>query len=300
MKPPPQPEGSPLEKKRATTRRKFATEVYKPSNRLLPPNKRLWASENVNDVSEDTAPSKEIQQVIEQAPPKRVKLKVVEESDSKVKSKAGRKIASKPVKLSDKSNAQKEVITRTGGRVTRSSAMTNSRVGRSKIGVLADQEEEIRPAKAVVKLAGPRLMGGEDADAEQEDHFLDVSADHVIQPSRFRHTKPTQQSLGADVTLTFDMDRHSRALAGCSPIPRIPHHQLGALEEAPSAGEDVDPPPPSTSVVKKTRAKLKIPSQTPADPEPSPPKKRTRRQPATKSSKTKASKGPGSDDPLMI
>lgn len=185
--------------------------------------------------------------------------------------------------------------------MTRSSAMTNSRVGRSKIDVLADQEEEI-PAKAV-KLAGPPRMGrGEDADEVevQEDNFLDVSADHRIS---FRRTKPTQQSLGADVTLTFDMDRHSRALAGCSPIPRIPHHQLGdQLEaEAPSAAEDLEPPPPSTSVVKKTRAKLKIPSQTPAaEPVPSPPKKRTRRQPTTKSSKTKASKGPGSDDPLMI
>ncbi|KAI9608143.1 hypothetical protein H4Q26_005599 [Puccinia striiformis f. sp. tritici PST-130] len=65
---------------------KFAKEVYKPSNRLLPPNKRLWGSENVNDVSEDTASSKEIQQASKQAPAlKKGKSKVKEESESKAK-----------------------------------------------------------------------------------------------------------------------------------------------------------------------------------------------------------------------
>ncbi|KNE95113.1 hypothetical protein PSTG_11590 [Puccinia striiformis f. sp. tritici PST-78] len=292
------PHGSPLAKKRPANQRKFAKEVYKPSNRLLPPNKRLWGSENVNDVSEDTASSKEIQQ----APTlKKGKSKVKEESESKAKEKPGRKIASKPVKLSDKSNAQKEVVPRTSGRVTRSSAMTNSRAGRSKMDVLDEEEEEV--------IRGPKKVRGEKRlveDEEEHDNFLDVSADHRIHPF-FRTNQPTQQSLGADVTLTFDVDRHARALAGCSPIPRIAVDEAVEGRNITSAGgsnptrqlvQHSPSPPPAARVVKNTRAKLKI-SQPPS--EPSPPKKRARRQPATtKSLKSKASKAPLSDDPLMI
>ncbi|KAH9448437.1 hypothetical protein Pst134EA_027747 [Puccinia striiformis f. sp. tritici] len=292
------PHGSPLAKKRPANQRKFAKEVYKPSNRLLPPNKRLWGSENVNDVSEDTASSKEIQQASKQAPAlKKGKSKVKEESESKAKEKPGRKIASKPVKLSDKSNAQKEVVTRTSGRVTRSSVMTNSRAGQSKIDVLDKEEEVIRGPKKV------REEKGLVEDEEEHDNFLDVSADHQIHPF-FRTNQPTQQSLGADVTLTFDVDCHARALAGCSPIPRNEAVEdrnttnAGGSNPTRQVVQHSPSPPPPTRGVKNTRAKLKS-SQPPS--EPSPPKKRARRQPTTtKASKPKASKAPLSDDPLMI
>ncbi|EFP75254.1 uncharacterized protein PGTG_01847 [Puccinia graminis f. sp. tritici CRL 75-36-700-3] len=291
------PDGSPLAKKRPATRRKFAKEVYKPSNRLLPPNKRLWASENANDVSEDTASSKELQQATKPLPLKKGKSKAKEESDLKEKQKPGRKIASKPVKLSDKSNAQKEVTSRPSGRVTRSSAMTNTRVGRSKMDVLDEAEEK----RAVEGEGEGEVEGAEDG--EEQDHFLDVSADHRIHPF-FRTKKPTQQSLGADVTLTFDIDRHARALADCSPIPRIGHQggddgsSLNAGMSKRTRPVDHSPAPPSPAVKKPTRAKVIKPSK--PSREPSPPKKRVRRQPGTKSSKPKVSETPLSDDPLMI
>ncbi|PLW17567.1 hypothetical protein PCANC_03491 [Puccinia coronata f. sp. avenae] len=285
-----EPEGSPLARKKPATRRKFAKEVYKPSNRLLPPNKRLWGSENTNDVSEDTGSSKEIQVATKQASLKKVKLEVDETSEPKVKAKPGRKIASKPVKLSDKSNAQTQVV-RPSGRVTRSSAMTNSRVGRSKMEVLDEQEEV---PDVVMKVERERVVEPEDADC----NFLDVSADHRMYPV-FRTTKPTQQSLGPDVTLTFDIDRHARALADCSPIR--PAGQAGQEQtEGASAGASHSRPRHSpTPVIKNKRTKLTVP-QAPID-LPSPPiKKRTRRQPAPKPSKSKLPKSPASDDPLMI
>ncbi|KAH9473293.1 hypothetical protein Pst134EA_000366 [Puccinia striiformis f. sp. tritici] len=181
--------------------------------------------------------------------------------------------------------------------------MTNSRAGRSKMDVLDEEEEEevIRGPKKV--RGGKGLVEVEDE--EEHDNFLDVSADHRIHPF-FRTNQPTQQSLGADVTLAFDVDRHARALAGCSPIPRIAVDEAVEDRNITSAGGSNPtrqlvqhpPSPPPARVVKNTRAKLKI-SQPPS--EPSPPKKRARRQPATtKSPKSKASKAPLSDDPLMI
>ncbi|OAV97778.1 hypothetical protein PTTG_01074 [Puccinia triticina 1-1 BBBD Race 1] len=286
------PDGSPLARKRPATRKKFAKEVYKPSNRLLPPNKRLWASENANDVSEDTTSSKEIQKADELVPLKKGKGKVDGESEAKEKQKPGRKIANKLVKLSDKSNAQKELITRPSGRVTRSSAMTNTRVGRSKMSVLDEAADERRGAK----------VDGEDG-GEEYDNFLDVSADHRIHPFTRSTKLPTQQSLGADVTLTFDTDRHARALADCSPIPRIGGHHAGSgststvgVSKRPAKSDRSPPHPPA----RKTRAKLNAPPPQASTHQPSPPKKRVRRQAATKSSKPKASESPMSDDPLMI
>lgn len=196
----------------------------------------------------------------------------------------------KPIKLEDKSNAQKNHGT--NARITRSSTMTNARRGRSKIEVLDEQEESSKAAQLK-----PEDEQEKD-DMDDYETFLDVSADQRIHPI-LKTSNPTQQSLGPDVTFTFDIDRHARALAGCPSIPRGGRtaHRDRAQNSRSSYSKEHAPP----SLIQRSKAKvlrMKL-SQESNAPSPSP-KKRTRSQTRAGTSKVKTSSGSLSDDPLMI
>lgn len=277
------PDGSPLAKKRTSTRRKFVREVYKPSNRKLPPNRRLWPCENLNEISEEESIRHSVKPL---ASLENVKVGSKDQNDLKNKPglKPTRKIPSRSEKLVDKSNAQKKQVKPTG-RITRSSVMTNDGVGRSKMEVL---DEEEKPKHTSLKEAELVVLEEE----EEAESFLDVSADQRIN-AILMTSKPTQQSLGADVTFTFDMDKHSRALADCSPIPKV-----GRLASQPSGSKNNSRLElPSTGALKISERIVSVPKSSAA---PSPPKKRTRREATARSSRNKVSNGSLSDDPMMI
>ncbi|MBW0536332.1 hypothetical protein O181_076047 [Austropuccinia psidii MF-1] len=188
-------EKSPSAERQARLRRKHAKQVYQPLKRRIPPNSHSWGNENPQVKAKSTDRSKSTQA-----------LERFQTGDEKVKPGSENKEREHPTKeklarggLVDKSNRQNMRATR----VTRSSnTIKLPQIKKDKMEVLDEKLAE------------------SDHNKDDEDSFLDVSADRQSLPILSR-SRPTQQSLASDVTFTFDVERHARALAACSPIPRL-------------------------------------------------------------------------------